>query len=480
VTSPENPQAPQTAQTTQSAQSTQDTQAAPSAPAPKRFWCQLAWIGGEIKSKVLIEVAQGRITAVTCGVKPRPDDAERLAGLTIPGLANVHSHAFHRALRGRTQVESGTFWTWRERMYEAAAHLDPDSYRELATAVFAEMALAGVTAVGEFHYLHHSPKGGLYQDPNAMGHALAEAAQAAGIRITLLDTCYLSGGFDTELNDVQRRFSDGDAGRWADRVDALRKAYAGSDSVRIGTAVHSVRAVPVDQLSPVVAFAAENEMPLHVHLSEQRAENDACLARHHKTPTELLHAHGALGPRTTAVHATHLSQMDIDLLGTSGTAVCMCPTTERDLADGIGPAHAVHLAGAPVNLGSDSHAVIDLFEEARAVELDERLRTERRGHWPASELLQAATEAGHASLGWPGAGRLEVGALADFTTIALDTVRLAGVQPAHAAESVVFAATAADVRHVVVAGRFTVRDHRHALVEDVPGRLAATIGAIFK
>jgi formiminoglutamate deiminase len=447
---------------------------------PRKFWCDMAWVRGEVKTKVLIETAQGRISAVTCGVKPRPADAEHLAGFTVPGLANVHSHAFHRALRGRTQVEQGTFWTWRERMYAAAAHLDPDSYRDLATAVFAEMALAGITAVGEFHYLHHSPKGGLYQDPNAMGHALAEAASAAGIRITLLDTCYLSGGFDTELNDVQRRFSDGDAARWAERVEALRKAYAGAETVRIGTAVHSVRAVPVDQLAPIVGFAAEHELPLHVHLSEQRAENDACLARHHKTPTELLHAHGALGPRTTAVHATHLSQMDIDLLGTSATAVCMCPTTERDLADGIGPAHAAHEAGSPINLGSDSHAVIDLFEEARAVELDERLRTERRGHWRAEELLHAATDAGHAALGWPEAGQLAAGALADFTTIALDTVRLAGVQPAHAAESVVFAATAADVRHVVVAGRFTVRDHRHALVEDVPGRLSAAIGAIFK
>jgi formiminoglutamate deiminase len=480
-----------------------------------KFWCDLAWIadgepGGEpggsephaaegrsgeaksgeakngavksgaVKSKVLIETAGGRISAVTCGVRNPPQEAVHLAGFTVPGLANVHSHAFHRALRGRTQVGHGTFWTWRESMYAAAAHLDPDSYRELATAVFAEMALAGVTAVGEFHYLHHSPKGGLYQDPNAMGHALAEAAAAAGIRITLLDTCYLAGGFDTELNDVQRRFSDGDAGRWADRVEALRKAYAGSETVLVGAAVHSVRAVPVDQLPPVVAFAAEHQLPLHVHLSEQRAENDACLNRHHKTPTQLLHDHGALGPRTTAVHATHLSQMDIDLLGSSGTAVCMCPTTERDLADGIGPARAVHQAGSPINLGSDSHAVIDLFEEARAVELDERLGTERRGHWHAAELLHAATAAGHAALGRPAAGRLAPGAPADFATIATDTVRLAGLQPAHAAESVIFAATAADVRHVVVDGRFTVRDHRHELVEDVPGRLGAAIGAIFK
>ena len=461
------------------------------------WYCDLAFVGADgaegcVKSKVVVETAGDRIKSVTAGVKQVPADAVSLAGFTMPGLANVHSHAFHRALRGRTQVGHGTFWTWREQMYAAAAHLDPDSYRALATAVFAEMALAGITTVGEFHYLHHSPKGGAYQDPNAMGAALADAAAAAGIRITLLDTCYLAGGIasadrqhsaggdgGSELNDVQRRFSDGDALRWAERVERLRKTYAGSDTTRVGAAIHSVRAVPVDQLGPIVAFADEHELPLHIHLSEQRAENDACLARYHRTPTQLLSEHGALGPRTTAVHATHLSQMDIDLLGTTGTAVCMCPTTERDLADGIGPARTLLGAGAPINLGSDSHAVIDLFEEARAVELDERLRTERRGHWRAAELLLAATATGHASLGWPEAGRLAPGALADFTTVGLDTVRLAGATQAHAAESVVFAATAADVRHVVVGGRFVVRDHRHELIEDVPGRLAAAITGVF-
>jgi cytosine/adenosine deaminase-related metal-dependent hydrolase len=171
--------------------------------------------------------------------------------------------------------------------------------------------------------------------------------------------------------------------------------------------------------------------------------------------------------------------MDIDILGSTGTAVCMCPTTERDLADGIGPARTLLGAGAPINLGSDSHAVIDLFEEARAVELDERLRTERRGHWRAAELLHAATAAGHAALGWPEAGRLVAGSLADFSTVALDTVRLAGATQSHAAESVIFAATAADVRHVVVGGRFTVRDHQHQLIEDVPGKLASAISGIF-
>ncbi|HET6634889.1 MAG TPA: amidohydrolase family protein, partial [Streptomyces sp.] len=218
--------------------------------------------------------------------------------------------------------------------------------------------------------------------------------------------------------------------------------------------------------------------PLHVHLSEQTAENDACRAAHGCTPTELLAEHGVLGDRTTAVHATHLTDGDVARLGGSATGVCMCPTTERDLADGIGPAVAVEQAGSPLSLGSDSHAVIDLFEEARAMELDERLRSRTRGHWTAAHLLQAATAGGHAALGWPEAGRLATGAPADFTTVALDTVRTAGPEPRLAAETAVFAASAADVRHTVVAGRQIVRDGVHTLLPDVPQALAAAIAAL--
>jgi formiminoglutamate deiminase len=445
------------------------------------YLAEHAFVDGVVRRDVLIEVTRDRITRVTPDAAHTPDaaQAERLTGFTLPGMANAHSHAFHRALRGRTQIGEGTFWTWREQMYAAVAGLDPDSYRELATGVFAEMALAGITNVGEFHYVHHAPGGASYADPNAMGHALVEAARAAGIRITLLDTCYLAGGIRKPLNETQRRFSDGDAEKWAARAEDLRNAYATADDVVVGTAIHSVRAVPVEQLATVAKAAEQWAAPLHVHLSEQRAENDACLEAFHRTPAQLLEQHGALGPLTSAVHATHLSQMDVEILGDSRTSVCMCPTTERDLADGIGGARCAFQSGSPITLGSDSHAVIDLFEEARAVELDERLRTERRGHWRADELLHAATAAGHAALGWPEAGKLEPGALADFTTVALDTVRLAGTAQGHAAESVVFAATAADVRHVVVGGRFSVRDHRHATVEDVPGLLTSAISGIF-
>ncbi|HET6868318.1 MAG TPA: amidohydrolase family protein, partial [Solirubrobacteraceae bacterium] len=176
----------------------------------------------------------------------------------------------------------------------------------------------------------------------------------------------------------------------------------------------------------------------------------------------------------------HLSQADIEVLGDSETCVCMCPTTERDLADGVGAARTLFEAGSPIALGSDSQAVIDLFEEARAMELDERMRSERRGHWPSTDLIDAATSAGQESLGWRGAGRLHAGELADFTTVGLDSIRLTGTTLDVAAESVIYAATASDVRHVVVGGRVIVRDGIHRLVEEPARRLGVAISALYR
>jgi formiminoglutamate deiminase len=437
-----------------------------------RFFADHAWLGGDrAVGDVLIEVDGERITTVTPGAD-RPADADHLRGLTLPGLANGHSHAFHRALRGRTHRGGGTFWTWREDMFAVAAVLTPDSYYALARATYAEMALAGITCVGEFHYLHHGPDGLPYDDPNAMGEALIAAARDAGIRITLLDACYLAGGVGQELQGPQLRFGDGDAAGWADRASAMNDG----ERARIGAAIHSVRAVPADQLRTVAEWSRWR--PLHFHLSEQRAENEACLAATGRTPSRLLADSGAVGEHATAVHATHLTTDDVALLGSARTTVCMCPTTERDLADGIGPARALADAGTPLSLGSDSNAVIDLLEEARGMELDERLASELRGHWPAAQLLTAATGAGAASLGWPEAGRLEPGGLADLITIGLDSVRLAGTRPETALESVVFAGTAADVRDVLVGGRRVVTEGRHALVDDVPAALAESIAAV--
>jgi formiminoglutamate deiminase len=404
------------------------------------YWCELAWLGREGPQRgVVVEVGDGVIARVHVeGGSAPPPGATVLRGLVIPGLANAHSHAFQRALRGRTQAAAGgSFWTWREQMYALAERLsDPVLVERLARATFAEMALAGVTLVGEFDYLHQS-------------EAVIEAAREAGVRLTLLDACYLEGGLPS--------FRDADVGAWAERVSAL----PAGDGVLIGGAIHSVRAVDPDSAAVVAELARERGWVLHAHVSEQVRENEECLARYGMTPTEVLVAAGAVDERFTAVHATHLSDRDAAAL--SDSFICMCPTTERDLADGIGP------VPGRLTVGSDSNAIIDLFEEARAVELDERLRTGMRGRWSASELLDAATVNGYRSLGWDG-GELRAGALADLTAVRLGGVRLAGVP----AEAFVFAAAAADVSDVIVGGEFVVRDGRHVRI-DVPSELEAVL-----
>ena len=403
-----------------------------------------------VHDDVLVEVVDGRFVSVEPGVLSGA--AERLAGLTIPGLANTHSHAFHRALRGRTQRERGSFWTWRDQMYAVAERLDPDTYLALATATFREMVAAGITCVGEFHYLHHQPDGRPYDEPNAMGLALLEAARVAGLRITLLDTLYLSSGFGAPPEGAQVRYDDVSADAWAARVSGL----VGTDSAKIAGALHSVRALPTDPAAALNSLAEWIDgRPLHVHLSEQVAENDGCVAAYGVTPTRLLADHGILGPMTSAVHATHLTDDDIALLGSARAFASFCPTTERDLGDGVGPSVLLRDAGARLTLGSDSHAVVDLFEEMRAVELDERLATQQRGHWPAADLIEAATITGHASLGWDDAGSITVGQRADLVTLDPESPRTAGTGADE--HTVVFAAGAADVIQTMVDGRIVFR-----------------------
>ena len=472
----------------------------------RRWHAETAWLGVDapLAADVLIEASGDRFTAVVPDTAAAliPPGTVRLGGLTLPGLANAHSHAFHRALRGAAAgsgtgpgagaagADGGpavgdTFWTWRERMYEVAERLGPGSYFALARAVYAEMALAGITCVGEFHYLHHGPGGRPYPDPNEMGRVLIAAAATAGLRITLLDACYLAGGFlpggePLPLTGVQLRFGDGTAAAWAERVSGFTRDSLGmvAPHARLGAAIHSVRAVPPDQVPEIMAWSHAHGAPVHAHLSEQPLENAECRAAFGATPAEVLYAAGALGPRSTMVHATHLTARDIELLGGSRATVCMCPVTEADLADGVGPAPALTAAGSPLSLGSDGHSVIDLIEEARWLELSQRLVSRQRGHFSPVGQAAAATAAGHACLGWPDAGEIVPGAYADLVTVGLDSPRLAagaGVDPL----AVLFAAgTAADVRHVVASGVDVVRDGRHLLVEDVPGELAAAISAV--
>ena len=268
------------------------------------------------------------------------------------------------------------------------------------------MALAGITAVGEFHYLHHGPGGSRYDDPNAMGRAVIEAAREAGIRITLLDACYLHGGIGT-----------GGGGRPAALLRRHRRRLGGArqrargDGQRLESAQRSTASAR-STLRPRPGWRPcphERSWPLHAHVSEQRAENDDCDSAYGVTPTGLLAAADALTERFTAVHATHLIDADFSLLGAAGSGACLCPTTERDLADGIAPARRLAAADARLSLGTDSHALIDMFEEARAVELDERLESGERGGHSAAALLGAATAGAAAGIGWPEAGGIEPG-----------------------------------------------------------------------
>ncbi|MGB7859146.1 MAG: formimidoylglutamate deiminase [Acidimicrobiia bacterium] len=417
----------------------------------QRWLAEYAWLGSErLESRVLITATGGVFT----GVSPNSEDrtAQRIQGVALPGLVNSHSHAFHRSLRGRTHSQGGDFWEWRDLMYELVGDLNPETYEDLATQVYREMAEAGITVVGEFHYLHHQPGGSPYADRNEMGHALIRAARNSGIRIALLDAGYLRSGFnDDSLNPVQQRFSDGTVDAWLDRFVELSLAYKDESDVRIGIAPHSVRALSPEDLARVADFR-NSATRTHIHVSEQPSENADCVLATGVTPVGLLDRAGLLGPTTTAVHATHLTSKDIGLLGDSHTGVCYCATTERDLADGLGPSGDLHAAGAKLSVGSDSHAMIDLFEEARGIELHNRLATGHRGAFSPGSLLEAATVNGAETLGFESAG-IEVGSPADLIAVSTTSWRTRGFEPTDGVGQLVFAATSSDVTDVFVAGK---------------------------
>lgn len=418
----------------------------------RTLWCDYAWLGGSQPERgVLVEIDDGRFTSVTPDAEPGA--AERRAGLTLPGFANGHSHAFHRALRGRTQNDRGDFWSWRTQMYKLAARLDPSAYFRLARATFSEMVMAGYTTVGEFHYLHHGPAGRRYADPNEMGRTLIAAARDAGIRITLLDTCYLHGGFDTPLDVIQRRFGDGSVEAWSERVGHLED----DDGVKIGAAVHSVRACTPEEIARVAEFAGSR--PLHAHVSEQPAENEGSIAAFGATPTAVFARAGALEGNFTAVHATHLTDDDRRLLGGSRTTACICPSTERDLADGMCETGPLVDSGVHLSLGSDSNAIIDAFDEVRSLEFHERLRTLTRGNLGIEQ--QMATLINHSSLGWGDTGSISVGQRADLVTIDLDSVRLAGSDVSSMLAATIHTASPTDIATVTIDGVDRVTDRTY-------------------
>jgi len=479
----------------------------------------------------------------------------------LPGMINAHSHAFQRVLRGRAEFRGGllpasssgsptlnsadSFWTWREMMYSAATRLAPEDIYDASRMAFLEMAVSGITAVGEFHYLHHAPDGTPYDDPNLLAKEVVRAAGDVGLRIALLRVAYARSGFQVEPNPKQARFIESDSATYLKNLERLiadvtrgpsptpgspagQPGWGGavregssslaengalpdgraSDTAWVGVAPHSVRAVPLDYLREVTAYANEHQLKVHMHVAEQPAEVSACVEEYGRTPTALLDTEGLLSDRFTAVHAIHVTPKAIPSFAKTGAIVCACPTTERNLGDGVVPADEYFKQGVAVCLGTDSHAQVDLLEDARELEYHLRLQKLERavldGRNPtpglpagqpgwggavregasmasnnkkrtlpdgrvsaiATRLFECATINGARSIGASG-GVLEAGRSADFFTVALDDPSIAGASPDDLLSSIVFASTRAAVREVVVGGKPIVSEGQHLIQDDV-------------
>jgi len=379
----------------------------------------------------------------------------------VPGLATAHSHAFQRGLRSRTQRRAdaiGSFWSWRGLMYQLAERIDPDSLYALSRLAYVELAMAGVTAVAEFHYLHHQSDGTPYADRTLLADAVIRAARDTGLRITLLRVLYHRDGHERPASGAQRRFSDPDVELGLADVDALRKAHADDPAVGVGIAPHSVRAVPLPWIVEAARHAEVHHLPLHMHVAEQRREVAECIAEHGAPPVRTLADAGVLGSRFVAVHATHLEDDEIRALGAARSFACICRTTERDLGDGLCRSADLASAGVLLCTGVDSHAISDPFEEARSIELDDRTRTESR-HVAANaeELLVAATTNGYRAAGLDDEG--------DEVELDAGDPSLAGLDDANLDDAVVFAASPRAVSTVRVAGQVIVDGGRHPDLE---------------
>jgi formimidoylglutamate deiminase len=441
----------------------------------------------------------------------------------LPGMVNAHSHAFQRVIRGRTEYrtknQQDTFWTWREMMYSAAARLTPEDIYDASRMAFLEMVLSGITAVGEFHYLHHNPDGQPYDDPNLLAKQVVRAARDVGLRIALLRVAYARSGFQTEANPRQARFLESDAGTYLRNLEKLSDdldrdfppvireerefaIIAPAPPVNraivpawVGIAPHSVRAVPLDYLAEVVAYAEtvakDQELPVHMHVAEQQAEVSACIQEYGRSPFALLETEGLLSSRFTAVHAIHVTPKAIASFARSGAMVCACPTTERNLGDGVVPADAYLKERVRIALGSDSHTQIDLLEDARELEYHLRLQRMERAVLEvpsassnsdsadsedvsklANLLFECATFSGARSIG-SGSGWLEEGSAGDFFTVDLDDPTIAGASQDDLLPAIIFSASRAAVSEVFVGGKQIVADGRHADQEEVVAKFNA-------
>jgi len=445
------------------------------------------WVNGQVESGTAFFVDEsGSITRFSRS----PVDlaaAQRLKNRAVfPGLVNVHSHTFQRVIRGRTEWrKSGqrdTFWTWREKMYDAATRLTPEQIYQTARAAFLEMLLSGITTVGEFHYLHHQADGTRYADPNLIGKLVIQAAREVGLRVVLLRTAYVRAGYRKERNPGQTRFITADPAAFIADTEELstwvKQSYS-RDEAEVGVAPHSVRAVTLDYLREVSRYAQERELRVHMHVSEQPGENEACIQEYGSSPVTWLQKIGLLGPRFTAVHAIHISEAEAGFLAESGSSICACPTSERNLADGAVRADWLLAHGANICLGSDSQIQIDLLEDARLLEYHLRMQQLERvvldplGREGLSQMLyETASKSGAISLGHSG-GELAVGKPADFVSIDLDDPSIAGADEKTLAANVVFSLERTGIKEVYVSGRPLVAEGRHRLQEGIIAEFAA-------
>lgn len=419
----------------------------------------------------------GFIQAVGKGLFPATGSTVELPGKAmIPGAVNVHSHSFQRLIRGKAEsrrLSGRDFWSWRGTMYHAAASLNPEDVYDVARMAFLEMALAGVTTVGEFHYLHNTPDGRPYDDPTLLGRRVIEAAQSVGIRIVLLRSAYFRSGYELPKNPGQIRFFETLAS-YLDNTHRLLDNYsAASPQVHVGVAPHSIRAVSISDFCEIVAWARARSLPIHTHLSEQTAENEDCLREYGFTPATLLSRNRIPGTDFTAIHAIHISQEEIAVLAKAESTICSCPTTERNLGDGVVPADLAMQSGIRFALGSDSQAQIDPWEDARELDYHLRLRHQKRAVLDdidrqrlEQRLFDCATMNGARSLGLP-TGELKAGYYADFFTVDLSDVSLTGHSATSLLSMLVFTLSRAAICDVVAGGRMIVRNGRHPLQGEI-------------
>ena len=443
---------------------------------PNKAWLpDLIYLDGRFESGRAI-VCDDAGNIVRIAASEEVPDAIRLSGRALlPGMVNAHSHAFQRVIRGRTEHRSqhsaDSFWTWREQMYAAANRLEAEDIYNVSRMAFLEMALTGITAVGEFHYIQHSPDGSPYSDPNLLAREVIRAARDVGIRIALLRVAYARAGHETQANPHQIRFIEASPDTYLKHFEQLLGAPELQDGMAwAGVAPHSVRAVPLDYLKTIATFAQERAVPVHMHLAEQPAEVSACIEEYGRSPVALLETEGLLGPRFTAVHAIHVTPKAIGSIARAGAMVCACPTTERNLGDGVVPVDAYFDAGVLVSLGTDSQIQIDLLEDARELEYHLRLQKMARNVLAplddptssalARRLFECATINGAKSIGF-NKGQLEPGAPADFFTVDLDDPSIAGSSPDDLLANIVFSLSRTAVRDVVVAGKQIVENGRH-------------------